>query len=426
MSFGLSTGKAQASNSISPNIVRNQLAPSYGVVFEVITDIGSESAKSKGLGSAIPVGGIRFRLLADKNVNVNNNEQLSIAYPIDKNIVSLPTKNETVVIHNLGGIYHYSRVGGDLTPNVNTRENLISTTFVGDGVDFGDSKGKASGYQKVSDTGISRRNKSSSKVDYDGYGEYFTSDNTIHKLKLYEGDTLLESRFGQSIRLSGYNNPDNKFYPTLTIRSGENAESKKRDVGTTTEENVNEDNNIIFLSSGERILDWVLPTENKYESTNIIWPENGLKGNQILLNSDRIILSAKAAEIIAVSKKGIGFITDGVYTIDATQNINITTGNSETAGDINIDTFNGNIDLHSGNGLIRLGVAVDDEAGDGLEPAVKGETLVEILSEFMTIVAQQIFVTPAGATSPGPTNNPQINALHSKLNSMLSNHIQLK
>jgi hypothetical protein len=413
MADTLSSGKSQTSNNISPNVVFPQLQPSYGVVFEVITDIGSDSAKSKGLGSAIPIGGIRFRLLSDKNVNVNTNEQLSIAYPLNKNIVSLPTKNETVVIHNLGGVYHYSRMGGDLTPNVNTRENLISTTFVSDGVDFGDSKGKASDYQKVSDTGITRKQKSSNNSDYDGYGEYFTSDNTIHKLKLYEGDTLLESRFGQSIRLSGYNNPDRELYPTLIIRNGENTDSKENEVGTTTEEDINKDGSIIALSSGERLLDYILPIENKKESF-FNYP-NELRGNQILLNSDRIILSAKNAEMIGVAKKDIGFITDGQFSIDAIQGINITT----EAG-IFVDTKNRDINMNIGNGVVALGT--DGE----LEPAVKGETLVEILSEFMTIVAQQIFVTPAGATSPGPTNNPKINALHSKLNSMLSNHVQLK
>ena len=413
MADTLSSGKSQASNNISPNVVFPQLQPSYGVVFEVITDIGSDSAKSKGLGSAIPIGGIRFRLLSDKNVNVNTNEQLSIAYPLNKNIVSLPTKNETVVIHNLGGVPHYSRMGGDLTPNVNTRENLISTTFVSDGVDFGDSKGKASDYQKVSDTGITRKQKSSNSSDYDGYGEYFTSDNTIHKLKLYEGDTLLESRFGQSIRLSGYNNPDRELYPTLIIRNGENVDSKQNEVGTTTEEDINKDGSIIALSSGERLLEYTLPIKNKKESF-FNYP-NELRGNQILLNSDRIILSAKNAEMIGVAKKDIGFITDGQFSIDATQGINITT----EAG-IFVDTKNRDINMNIGNGVVALGTDGD------LEAAAKGETLVELLGEMLDLIAQQIYLTPAGPSSPGPTNIAQFTTLKSKLNTLLSNHVQLK
>ena len=52
--------------------------------------------------------------------------------------------------------------------------------------------------------------------------------------------------------------------------------------------------------------------------------------------------------------------------------------------------------------------------------------MVKLLSEFMLIVAQQIFVTPAGPSSPGPTNNPKINKIHSELNNILSSNVQIK
>ena len=44
---------------------------------------------------------------------------------------------------------------------------------------------------------------SSRNTDSDSkqYGDYFEADEKIHRLKLYEGDTLLESRFGQSMDL---------------------------------------------------------------------------------------------------------------------------------------------------------------------------------------------------------------------------------
>ena len=80
-------------------------------------------------------------------------------------------------------------------------------------------------------------------------GDYFEPQPNIHKLKLYEGDTLLESRFGQSIRFSGYNNGDNEFSPTITIRNGESGESLSKEIGASTEEDINKDNNIIFLGS---------------------------------------------------------------------------------------------------------------------------------------------------------------------------------
>jgi len=385
-------------NSTTRNTDKGSMATVYKVILDTDDDILKDLEVEEQLKSKY-IGAIQFRLTTQPN---KRDESLSIALPYNKGNVSLPTINETVRIIKLeSGGFTYERIIGSPLPNVNTDTSAISDT---------QKKEKAAdvassaGYSKVHTTGISGLSK---------LGDYFEPQPNIHKLKLYEGDTLLESRFGQSIRFSGYNNGDNEFSPTITIRNGESGESLSNDIGVSTEEDINKDNNIIFLGSGNSLLNYSLPIKNKKESF-FNYP-NELRGNQILLNSDRIILSAKNAEMIGVAKKDIGFITDGQFSIDATQGINITT----EAG-IFVDTKNRDINMNIGNGVVALGT--DGE----LEPAVKGETLVEILSEFMTIVAQQIFVTPSGPTSPGPTNNPQINALHSKLNSMLSNHVQLK
>jgi len=413
--MGLQSGRIGTSNNTISNSIGFANQPSYGVVYEVLTDVGSETAKAKGLGTSVTIGCIRFRLLSDNSININSVEQLSIAYPLDKNSLTLPTRNEIVIIHSFGGNKHYSRIGGDVTPNLNANTDLISKKF--DNEIKIDSSNDATNYQNVSSTGISRTNKNSGKSDFDGYGDYFTDNSNIHKLKLYEGDTLLESRFGQSIRFSGYNNSENKFAPTITIRNGENADSLQSDVGTSTEENINKDGNIIFLGSGEKLLEWTLPTTNAKESF-FNYPTE-LKGNQILLSSDRIILSAKTSQMIFASKEDIGFITDGQFSIDTTKGINVT-ANQHIYFDVK-DKFNFSITT-TGGGAIALGSTETDE----LEPAVKGETLKNLLYDLMQIIAQQIYVTPAGPTSPGPTNNPLINGLASKLNDILSNDVQLK
>ena len=413
--MGLTPGRISTSNNITSNSVSNQIQPMYGVVYEVITDTGSDTAKSKGLDTAASIGCIRFRLLSDNSTNMNTNEQLPVAFPFDKNSITLPTKNEIIIIHSFGGNYHYSRVGGGITPNLNALTSLISNQL--DNEIKLDSSNDAATYQNVSSTGIVRTNKNSGKSDFDGYGEYFTDNSNIHKLKLYEGDSLLESRFGQSIRFSGYNNSENKFAPTITIRNGENSDSLESEIGTSTEENINKDGNIIFLGSGEKLLEWTLPTTNAKESF-FNYPTE-LKGNQILLSSDRIILSAKASQMIFASKEDMGFITDGQFSIDTTKGINVTADDS-----IYFD-IKGNRDFQittSGGGSIALGSTNKFE----LEPAVKGKTLVKLLSDFMLIVAQQIFVTPSGLSAPGPTNNPKINKIHSELNNILSSNVQLK
>ena len=413
--MGLQSGRLGTSNNTSPNLIGVINQPSYGVVYEVLTDVGSETAKSKGLGTSVTIGCIRFRLLSDNSININDVEQLSIAYPLDKNSLTLPTRNELVIIHSFGGNVHYSRIGGDVTPNLNATSDLISSKFSSE-IKV-DSSNDAKNYQNVSSTGIPRTDRKSGKSEFDGYGDYFTENSNIHKLKLYEGDTLLESRFGQSIRFSGYNNSENKFAPTITIRNGENPNSLQSGVGASTEENINEDGNIIFLGSGEKLLEWTIPTTNAKESF-FNYP-NELKGNQILLSSDRIILSAKTSEMIFASKGDIGFITDGQFSIDSNKGINITTDEH-----IYVDVKNNeNFHITVGSaGTIALG-SIDKQE---LEAAAKGETLVDLLGEMLDLISQQIYVTPAGPSAPGPTSVAQFASLKAKLNSILSNNVQLK
>ena len=409
--MGLTPGRISTSNNITSNSVSSQTQPLYGVVYEVITDTGSDTAKSKGLDTAASIGCIRFRLLSDNSTNMNTNEQLPVAFPFDKNSITLPTKNEIIIIHSFGGNYHYSRVGGGITPNLNALTSLISNQL--DNEIKLDSSNDAATYQNVSSTGIVRTNKNSGKSDFDGYGEYFTDNSNIHKLKLYEGDTLLESRFGQSIRFSGYNNSENKFAPTITIRNGENSDSLESEIGTSTEENINNDGNIIFLGSGEKLLEYTLPIENKKESFSD-YP-NELKGNQILLNSDRIILSAKSQEMIFASKLNMGFITDNQFSIDASRGIDITVDDEI---DINTNDFDFNINI--GNAIINLGT--DGE----MEKAPKGDTLVKLLGELIDLISKQQYATPAGLTSVGPLNVALFTTLKNKLESMLSNNVKLK
>ena len=382
-----------------------------GIVYHVILDENDEVLRAKHIQGTYAIGAIQFRMLSDKTTS---NTKLPIAFPLNKNINTIPTRNEQVFIHEIDGEYQYTRLADELSPFSNAIPNLISTIFPSDNKQK--EGGNSKEYSNVQKTGISRTSGKNSESSYDGYGDYFQlldRGTTIHKLKLYEGDTLLESRFGQSIRFSGYNNSENKFSPTIIIRNGENAESLKKTVSSSTEEDINTDGSIIVLGSGEKQLNYKLPTTNKYESF-YDYPSE-LKGNQILLNSDRIILSAKTEDMIIVGKKNIGMITDGKLSLDATGGVNIT-----TESDLFIDTKNTTLNIDIGNGKINLGT--DGE----LDYALKGNVLLDILREFMEIVGQQIFVTPAGATAPGPTNNPRLNKLITELNNSLSKTVQLK
>ena len=404
--FNNNSAKLSTQRTTTRNIDKGSMASVYKVILDTDDDILNDLEIEEQLKSKY-IGAVQFRLTTQPN---KRDESLSLALPYNKVNISLPTINEVVRIIKLeSGGFNYERIIGSPIPNVNTDTSATSGTQKKE--KSADAVSSAE-YSKVKDTGISRSD-TEDNTDLSKLGDYFEPQSNIHKLKLYEGDTLLESRFGQSIRFSGYNNADNEFSPTITIRNGEGGESLSKEIGASTNENINKDNNIIFLGSGNALFNYTLPTENKKESF-FNYP-NELRGNQILLNSDRIILSAKTSEMIFASKGDVGFITDGQFSIDAGRGINITTEDH-----IFIDTKNRDLNITQGDGVIFLGT------GGETEPAAKGQTLVDLLGEMLDLIAQQIYLTPAGPSSPGPTNVAQFSSLKAKLNSMLSNNVQLK
>ena len=137
-----------------------------------------------------------------------------------------------------------------------------------------------------------------------------------------------------------------------------------------------------------------------------------LVGDQLLLNSGRIILSAKNGEMIFYSKKNYGFISDAAMSIDNKLGIDISVGD-----DINVVTADRDINLITGNGSIFLG-------SNSLEPMVKGQQLVDLLAELIDAITQQMYLTPSGPSANGTMNVSQFGSIKSKLNSILSQQNQ--
>jgi hypothetical protein len=227
---------------------------------------------------------------------------------------------------------------------------------------------------------------------------------------------LIESRFGQSIRFSGYNNTDRTFSPTVIIRNNESSITRNNNSVNPIDEDVARDGSIISLSSNQYQLNFAPGTiDDKGSSDFETKPNNfknypsALKGDQILLNSGRVIISAKTAEMIFYSKKNYGFISDGSLSIDNKLGIDINVGDNT-----NIKTNDRDINLNTGNGKINLG---DTE----LEPLVKGDKWVSIMEELIDAIVGQIYLTPSGPSKVGPENLPTFNSIKSKLKTALSN-----
>jgi len=132
---------------------------------------------------------------------------------------------------------------------------------------------------------------------------------TVSPLQANPGDTLIEGRLGQSIRLGGYKGTQSKNIddsndgmPIVLISNGQ----IKTDVGDLPiEEDINEDHNSIhFLSNHTTTLK---AANDKRDTYNEVPPgSDQYKGNQVLINGGRLYFNAKEESALISAKTSIG------------------------------------------------------------------------------------------------------------------------
>jgi hypothetical protein len=402
--------RIQNSNKVGNSNTQTSNDSVFGYVADVILDDTHPLLKDENKYGVSVIGAVLYKSIGALTADDK------IAFPFDKSLKELPTKNEKIEIYKVistdtgkkDGVPYYRRIGAETTQNFNAVGTEISTNFK---QKANSEQQTSQGYNTTITTGIENSTQLNQNT-YDGHGKYFQPNNKIHKLKLYEGDTILESRFGQSIRFSGYNNSENKFAPSIIIRNGENAKNESIDLNKTIEENIIEDGSIISITSGEKELQFSAGIEDaKFETKNDSFKEypTTLTGDQILINSGRIILSAKTAEMVFYSKKNYGFISDGALSIDNKFGATINLGD-----EFLLKTKDKKISLLGGNGKIFLNTT--EEA----EPIARAATLVNILKELIGEIKKQQFLTPSGPSKIGPENVPAFDTILSKLDTIKS------
>lgn len=408
--------------SLKVNAFTGGIADSHklygGIVVDVVTDENhkdiaeleinvTEEKRNVGL-----IGCAKIKRFDDNSSNPNN---LKYYRPHSYSDLELPIIGETVeLIKTNGGSLVYKRLPSQ---NINTGNAITSPSkkFFPQK----DTPSPSKDYKTVSQTGTP--NSSNSEVD-EPSNEYFESS-IINPLQFFEGDKLIQSRFGQSIRFSGYNNEEKTFAPTIIIRNRQGDESKKNNKkGAPIYENIVDDGSTIVLSSGKHLLNFTPGTfDTPLETEPIKATEPELKDrDQILINSGRIILSSKDSEMLFYSKGDYGFISDGKFTIDNGEG----GADLDFGDDVNIttDRLDGNFSVLTGNGEIRLNT---DEQGNSpstgdREPIVRGQVLVNLLTELIDEINKQVYSTPAGPTAVGPNNASKFETIKGKLTDFLS------
>lgn len=394
-------------------------------------------------------------------------ESLVWAYPLESNISEYPLVNEVVaVVKYLGQTFYTRKINYNNFVNSNEK---FGFELVFGGFNDGSQKGNRE-LNKLTTEYQGPRSKSrySGGYGFEGVvGRYFLVNKNIRAIRRFEGDLTFESRFGQSIRFSAYDNlrkndksadslKDYKFNgvtnpvsgveagggnPMIVIRNRQRPILKEgqllqkpplpvvtgtkveKNVGGFIEEDINYDGSTIAMTSGMTITKWATTCYKKmFEAgkeeqpafspsgcTTFKFPV--LDGDQIIINSDRVVLSARWGEMFQYSKKRFGIVTDSEYTVDAHEQIVLTTNNKTVIN----------------SPAIYLG-----EYNNSNEPVLLGQTTISWLYELCNwLLAHTHWYNhshvDAGAESPSQTQLPvqvqKLIGLRDSLHELLSRRV---
>lgn len=180
----------------------------------------------------------------------------------------------------------------------------------------------------------------------------------IATLQPFPGDLYIEGRLGQSLRFTGYKHPKNVFTddenngdPLTILRVGQ---SEEADIFKSYVEDINADQSSIYLTSNHSVN--LNASTNKKDTYRDNTPDslNTFRGNQIILDSGRILLHAKDDHLLLNSKNSIG-LQGSTLNLDGIEYISVDSPN------------------------IYLGAQAS-------EPILKGDTTVKLLEDILNAI----------------------------------------
>lgn len=337
------------------------------------------------------IGTVNFEPI---NTPASKSTTKPIAKPFFPQFKSFPLVNEIVLLFYLpdsdmgvqdtSKIYYYlNAVSIWNHPHHNAYPNIF------DGVQDEEQKRD---YQAIEGGSVRRVEDESTEINLQGdnpTGGTFVERTNIHPILPFVGDNIFEGRFGNSIRLgsttkskglykNNWSESGEEGNPITILRNGQSADAG--DEGwIPIVDNINNDLSSIYLTSNQLIP--IKASSTNYtgiSDENIPEFPNQYKGNQVILNSGRILLNSTTDSILLSSKK--------VISLSAKSDIGIATS--------------GSIAMESGE--LKLG------GSNAEQPAVLGDIFLDRLSGVMvglqavvTSLSQEpsLVLTPAPATA---------------------------
>ena len=240
------------------------------------------------------------------------------AFPFDKNNMTFPILGETVMIIKNKDEYYW--LPYTVTQYPNYREDYkTSRSSEEKNIPSAAAESKVANYNEVNNTGTTGQPTSgpiSKKKKYE-------VKEKIKFLKPKEGDTIVQGRVGNTIRFSEFflTEDDKTSSPSIFIRNKQNPELDSKNICELVEEDINKDGTSIYIVSGKVKIPFVETVKTQKVAFKEYPNSTDFTGDQLFINSDRILLSSKAKEFIIFCKGNTGIITDGNFTVDAAKDI---------------------------------------------------------------------------------------------------------
>jgi hypothetical protein len=350
-----------------------------GRIISIVLD--ETHPRFKELGEWNGLGTIEFDLV---DAPTPPNQLYPIARPVDPSVKSFPLINEIVYIlalpnTNIGEFastktnYYINTIGIWNHPHHNAfpqNSNILPPSQQKD-------------YVQTELGSVRRVTDQSTEIFL---GRTFVERGNIHPLLPFEGDKIVEGRWGNSIRLgSTVKNTPNTWSstgengdPITIIRNGQGNQTEEGWVPTI--EDINNDDTSVYFTSTQKIPLEASSTSYFSYSSNPPAKPNEYAGKQLILNSGRLVFNSTEDHILLSSKK--------------TVNINAING-------FNIDSPQSVIQSNS----VLLGGA------NAVEPVLKGDTTINILVDLVT----QLQALTIALQTVTPTGGPAVAAAATQL-----------
>jgi hypothetical protein len=336
------------------------------VVVDVITNDEHPDYTADGYN----VGVVKFRFI-DSQEHASETS-LNFAFPIESNVSQYPLLNEIVLVVEGLNRHYYTNI-------FNTSNRVTAHALFGIKEDLAELESPAQRSQNYDENAAGGAPMpDNSEASEDRLGNDFVDKADVYRLRHQEGDIIIEGRSGHSIRFGS--NQEREQAPNVLIRVGPNPVAE-RSVETPfglIDEDINLD-----LSSIWMVTDQIVPLEfatvrDDSHFKSMERPPSSLEGNQILINTDRLVVNTKRDKLLVSTFFGTHFTTLQDHTVDAAKNYK--------------SFVNLNRELTTGeNYLITVGTSYLLEVGQNKTTNVEGRTH-HISTRTHSIVAEKIFI----------------------------------